>query len=158
MPALSKERTSAAHTASLGAKKDAQLDAQIDALLAGRHADPFALLGPHPVSTPGGLRWVIRFFHPAVADASVLLQGASEPIPARRLRPEGFFEVPLPDSQQSAPAPSSYRIRFRTGHGETVETFDTYAFPYLPIGFDLHLLAEGRHYAPLPPLPAHLKP
>jgi 1,4-alpha-glucan branching enzyme len=138
-------------------QRNAHLDAQIDALLSGRHADPFALLGPHPVSTPDGQRWVIRFFHPGAAGASVLLQGASEPIPARRLRAEGFFEAALPDSQQSAPAPSWYRIRYRTGHGETVETFDPYAFPYLLSEFDLHLMGEGRHYDTYEKLGAHLK-
>jgi 1,4-alpha-glucan branching enzyme len=137
--------------------RDAQVEAQIDALLSGRHADPFALLGPHPVSTPNGQRWVIRLFRPGSADASVLLQGAPEPIPARRLRSEGFFEAALPDSQQSAPAPASYRIRYRTGYGETVETFDTYAFPYLLSEFDLHLMGEGRHYDTYEKLGAHLK-
>lgn len=43
---------------------DPNLAAQLDALVAGRHADPFSLLGPHPLSTPDGNRWVIRFFRP----------------------------------------------------------------------------------------------
>jgi 1,4-alpha-glucan branching enzyme len=133
--------------------KDPQLEAQIDALLSGRHADPFALLGPHPTSHG----WLVRFFRPGAADASVLLEGASEPIAARRLRPEGFFEAAFPDSQQGRPAPSSYRIRYRTGHGETVETFDTYAFPFLLSEFDLHLMGEGRHYDTYEKLGAHLK-
>src|SRR5580692_5032868 len=103
--------------------KDPRLDAQMDGLVHGRHADPFAVLGPHPTATG----WVVRFFRPGAADASLLLQGVSEPIPARKLRPEGVFEAPLPDSYQNAPAPSAYRIHYRTGYGETVETFDTYA-------------------------------
>src|SRR5580704_3389733 len=135
------------------AARDAHLDAQIDALLAGRHADPFSVLGPHPV----GNGWVVRFFRPGAPDASVLLQGASEHIPARRLRPEGFFEATLPDSQQTAPAPASYRIRYRTAYGESVETFDTYSFPYLLTEFDLHLMGEGRHYDTYDKLGAHLK-
>jgi len=136
---------------------DAHLNAQIDALLAGRFADPFALLGPHPMWPPAGNGWVVRFFRPGAADASVLLQGVSEPIPARRLRPEGFFEATLPDSQRTAPAPSSYRIRYRTGYGETVETFDAYAFPYLLSEFDLHLMGEGRHYDTYEKLGSHLR-
>ncbi len=132
---------------------DAQLNAQIDAMLAGRHADPFSLLGPHPA----GHGWTIRFFRPGAGDASVLVNGMSEPIPARRLRPEGFFEAALPDSQQAAPAPGAYRIRYRTGYGETVESFDTYAFPYLLSEFDLHLMGEGRHYDTYEKLGAHLK-
>ena len=107
-------------------QRDASLDAQIDAMLAGRHADPFALLGPHPVSTPAGQRWVIRFFRPGAADALVLLHGVSEPVHANRLRPEGFFEATLPDTYRDKPDPSAYRIRYRSGYGETAEALDTY--------------------------------
>src|SRR5258708_21965105 len=103
MPALPKERTSAAHTASLGAKRDAQLDAQIDALLAGRHADPFALLGPHPVS--GG--WAVRVFLPWAAAASISLKGAAKVADAAKLCPEGLLEATWPSSQATAPAPAS---------------------------------------------------
>jgi len=42
------------------APRDPSLNAQIDALLAARHSDPFALLGPHP--TEGN--WTVRFFLP----------------------------------------------------------------------------------------------
>ena len=36
-----------------------------------RNADPFALLGPQPVETPAGRRWVIRFYNPNAATAKV---------------------------------------------------------------------------------------
>ena len=36
----------------------------------------------------------------------------------RKLRPEGFFEAILPGVSELAPAPSSYRIRFRTEYNE----------------------------------------
>ncbi len=160
MPEDNKSAATPQASASAPAKNaqvDAQLNARVDALLAGRCADPFALLGPHPIWPPAGHGWVVRFFRPGAADASVLLNGVSEPIPARRLRPEGFFEVTLPDSQQTAPAPSSYRIRYRTDYGETVETFDPYAFPYLLSEFDLHLMGEGRHYDTYEKLGSHLK-
>src|SRR5690242_4950761 len=139
-------RSSQASTAAQqqDAKHETRLDSQIDALLAGRHADPFSVLGPHPIWSPLGHGWAIRFFRPDAAEASVLLEGATEPIPARRLRPEGFFEATLPDSHQGAPPPNSYRIRFRSSQGQNVEAFDTYAFPYLLSEFDLHLRSEER--------------
>src|SRR4029077_4048704 len=59
--------------------------------------------------------------------------------------------------QKTAPAPVSYRIRYRTGYGETVETFDPYAFPYFLSEFDLHLMGEGRHYDTYDKLGAHLR-
>jgi 1,4-alpha-glucan branching enzyme len=134
------------------------LDAQIDALIVGRHADPFAVLGPHRVSPPSGAsRWVIRVFRPGASAAWILLHDGSEPIPATRLRPDGFFEAALPESVQDRPAPSTYRIRFRSSYGETVEACDTYAFPYLLSEFDLHLMGEGRHYDTYEKLGAHLK-
>src|SRR5258705_2314531 len=52
------------------ASRDPHLDAPIDALLAARHADPFALLGPHP--TDGN--WAVRFFLPWAAAASICLR------------------------------------------------------------------------------------
>jgi 1,4-alpha-glucan branching enzyme len=136
---------------------DPNAEAQIDALLAGRHADPFALLGPHPISSPTDQTWAIRFFRPGAAEVSVLLHGESEAIPARHLRPEGFFEATLPGTHQYAPAPDSYRIRVRTSYGETVEAYDTYAFPFLLSEFDLHLMGEGRHYDTYDKLGAHLR-
>jgi 1,4-alpha-glucan branching enzyme len=75
----------------------------------------------------------------------------------RKLRPEGFFEVILPGFSEFAPAPSSYRIRFRTEYGEVQENYDAYAFPYLLTEFDLYLMGEGRHYDAYEKLGTHLK-
>src|SRR6267143_1612693 len=153
MPALSKEHTSAAHTAPLGTKRDAQFETQIDALLAGRHADPFALLGPHPVS--GG--WAVRLFLPWAAEACISPKSAAKVTDAVNLRPEGFFEATWPSTQATAPAPAGYKIRGRTHQGEPFEIYDPYAFPYLLTEFDLYLMGEGRHYDTYEKLGAHVK-
>jgi 1,4-alpha-glucan branching enzyme len=150
---LSKERTSAAQAASSEAQSRAQLKAQIDALLAGSHGDPFALLGPHPVSRG----WAVRFFLPWAAEASISLKGVTKVTDAVKLRPEGFFEATWPSAQTTAPAPSSYKIQGRTHHGEPFEIYDPYAFPYLLTEFDLHLMGEGRHYDTYEKLGAHVK-
>ena len=133
----------------------AHLNAQIDALISGRHADPFAVLGPHPA--PSGHGWHIRVFRPGASEAAILFHGLGETILATKLRPEGFFEAVLPESVQHHPAPNSYRVRFRSAYGETVEAFDTYAFPFLLSEFDLHLMGEGRHYDTYDKLGAHLR-
>jgi hypothetical protein len=78
------------------ASPDAQVEAHIDAFLGGRNSDPFALLGPQPVGTPSGRRWVIRFFHPHAASASVRVSGVAGDIEARKRREEGLFEATLP--------------------------------------------------------------
>ena len=132
-----------------------------------RNSDPFGILGPHPLDSPEGRRWAVRFFQPRATEVQILLrglpsetlphEGLPEPLPMRRLRPEGFFEAILPGVSELAPAPSSYRIRFHTEYGETVEAYDTYAFPFLLTEFDLYLMGEGRHYDAYEKLGAHVK-
>src|SRR5262245_33496138 len=73
----------------------------IDALLAAKHADPFALLGPHAVR--GGI--VLRVFLPGAESVSALCNGQEWPLTARR--PEGFFEGLI----SGAAMPIAYRLR-----------------------------------------------
>ena len=159
---LPKERTAAPRTVHLGSDDPVRFNLQVDAILAGRNADPFALLGPHPV--PGG--WAVRFFLPGAAEASISLrppaiEGATL-APAKltdavQLRPEGFFEASWPSSQTAAPSPGSYKIQGRWQSGDPFELYDPYAFPYQLTEFDLHLMGEGRHYDTYKKLGAHLK-
>jgi 1,4-alpha-glucan branching enzyme len=134
---------------------------RIDAIIAGRSADPFSVLGPHRTSEG----WAIRFFLPWAASASVALRGVTidqltVPPPvlmeATKLRPEGFFEAIFPTQQTNPPAPSSYKLLGRTHEGASFELYDTYAFPYLLTEFDLHLMGEGRHYDTYDKLGAHI--
>jgi 1,4-alpha-glucan branching enzyme len=134
-----------------------EFSARVASLLAARNADPFGLLGPHPVETPQGRMWSIRAFQPRAVDAHVILQGKAEPIPMRRYRETGFFEATLPTAGEAAPAASSYRLRFRNGYGDAWEAHDTYAFPYILTEFDLYLMGEGRHYDTYEKLGAHVK-
>jgi 1,4-alpha-glucan branching enzyme len=143
---------------------DTKHHAEVDALLNGRHTDPFALLGPHPV--PGG--WAIRFFLPWAQDASIaIVSGGDGAGPAARktikiadavkLRPDGFFEALWPSNQSAPPAPGSYKIQGRNDRGENFEIYDTYSFPYFLSEFDLYLMGEGRHYDTYEKLGAHVK-
>jgi len=142
------------------APKPAALDdfsARVASLLAARNADPFGVLGPHPVDSPRGRLWSVRAFQPRAVEAQIILQGQANPIPMRRLRDTGFFEATLPAPSDVAPAPSSYRLRFRNEYGDVWESHDTYAFPYLLSEFDLYLMGEGRHYDTYEKLGAHVK-
>ncbi|MGB2634030.1 MAG: 1,4-alpha-glucan branching protein GlgB [Candidatus Acidiferrum sp.] len=144
-----------------------QLRARLESLLVAHNSDPFGILGPHPLDSAEGRRWAVRFFQPRALEAEILLRGlsaetlphenVSEPIAMRKLRPEGFFEAILPGVSEMAPAPSSYRIRFRTEYNEAIEGYDTYAFPFLLTEFDLYLMGEGRHYDAYEKLGAHAK-
>jgi 1,4-alpha-glucan branching enzyme len=130
-------------------------DDRAEALLAAVNADPFGILGPHPVSTG----WAIRFFIPWAAEASIVFKNpANSPAKiadARKLRPEGLFEAVWPSNQPTAPEPGSYKIQGRTHAGDPFELFDPYAFPFFLTDFDLHLMSEGRHFDTYEKLGAH---
>jgi 1,4-alpha-glucan branching enzyme len=134
-----------------------EFDLRANSLLAGTNADPFGILGPHPVSAG----WAIRFFIPWAAEASIVFKNpAISPAKiadAVKLRPEGLFEAVWPSNQPSAPEPGSYKIQGRTHAGEFFEIFDPYAFPFFLTDFDLHLIGEGRHFDTYEKLGAHLQ-
>ena len=93
---------------------------------------------------------------PRPASFSKTLHSPSKIADAVKLRPEGFFEAVWPSDQQTAPEPGSYKIQCRTQHGDSLEIFDPYAFPFQLTDFDLHLMSEGRHYDTYEKLGAHL--
>ena len=132
---------------------DAQLNSRIDALLGARLADPFSLLGPHPVKDG----WAVRFFIPWADETNLAFSNSAKVTDAVKLRPEGFFEATWPSSQSTAPEPGSYKIQGRTHEGVPFEIYDPYSFPYQLSDFDLHLMSEGRHYDTYEKLGAHLK-
>ena len=118
-------------------------DGDIAALLAARHGDPFAVLGPH--LTPSG--WTVRAFVPD-AETLSLLRPDTTAVAMDRRHPDGFFEIPLPD------APTAYRLQARNAGGEW--TFDDpFRFGPLLGPTDDHLLVEGTHRALYDRLGAH---
>jgi 1,4-alpha-glucan branching enzyme len=114
-------------------------------LLAARHGDPFALLGPH--AAPGGV--VLRAFIPGAETLEVLRQGAAPAILDRR-DPEGFFEGVLP----GAALPLRYRLRATRGDA-TWEFDDPYGIGPTLGPLDDHLLVEGTHTRLFDRLGAH---
>ena len=110
-------------------------DEAVQALLAARHADPFAVLGPH--ETPDGL--VIRALVPhAESVTAVPADGVGEV--ALLSRGGGFFEGL--DKQRTRRF--SYRLRAANAGG-TWEFVDPYAFPPVLGATDDYLLVEGTH-------------
>lgn len=131
------------------------------ALIEGRHGDPFALLGRHPV--PGSSDVAFRCFLPGARAVSVI---AAEPgescpsLPLSRLGEEGFFA----GLDIGGRMPSHYRLRVVQSHGpettdakENLEDIDDpYRFPPLIGSYDIHLIAEGSHLRPHEVLGARL--
>jgi 1,4-alpha-glucan branching enzyme len=108
-------------------------DGAVDALLAARHGDPFAVLGPHPA--PGGV--AIRALAP---DAETLeaVNGAGARVVLERTRAEGFFEGLAPKDF------GPYRL-CAANQGGTWVYLDPYAFDPVLGAMDDHLLVEGEH-------------
>src|SRR5579863_9605915 len=107
----------------------------IDAILAARHADPFALLGPH--ATPAGT--VVRAFVP-FAETVDVVDTAGTAIAGLAARGEGFFEALI--AAQNIPL--RYRLR-AANSGGSWEFDDPYTFAPVLGATDDHLLVEGTH-------------
>jgi 1,4-alpha-glucan branching enzyme len=107
--------------------------ADADAIVAGRHGDPFAVLGPHRAK--GGT--VIRAFLPQALQAWVLAGGKA--VPMRRVHADGLFAVRLEGEA------GAYRLRIERHGGGTEDFDDPYRFPPVLGDLDVHLLSEGNH-------------
>jgi 1,4-alpha-glucan branching enzyme len=109
-------------------------------LIAGRCADPHALLGAHSFHVDEGDGIVVRAHHPdAVGIDCVLEDGTAVPL-------ERFEETPLftgffPGSR----FPFRYRLRFRFPGDAIHEREDPYRFPPSLGDMDAHLFNEGTH-------------
>jgi 1,4-alpha-glucan branching enzyme len=108
--------------------------AAAQALAAGRHADPFAILGPH--RTAEG--WIVRTFLPGAARVEIWSRDKSEKLATLSAsEPVGLFEGRIAgrvDYLLSIAWPNALQ-----------ETEDPYSFGPLLGELDLHLFSEGRH-------------
>ena len=109
--------------------------AEIEALVQGRHANPFALLGPH-----GGLDGTaIRAFVPG-AETVTIRAGANGGVLLERRDPAGFFEGLLPNYDPAG----GYTLDAANAEAAwTVE--DPYRFGPVLGPTDDYLLHEGTH-------------
>ena len=119
-------------------------DQEIGSFLAGEHAYPHALLGPHP--RDGGV--IIRAYHPEVAQVDLILAG--EVLPMEKVHPGGLFAALVEEE-----VPSPYRLRFHFVDGTSWERDDPYRFPPTLGEVDLHLFGEGNHFELYRRLGAH---
>ncbi|MFB3923064.1 MAG: 1,4-alpha-glucan branching protein GlgB [Terriglobia bacterium] len=122
---------------------------EIELILCGEHADPFHILGAHPVEIDGRPAIAIRAFLPDAAAMWVLRD--AQPIPFTRLHTDGLFEAVFPGESQVFP----YRLRARSVTGHEWDFDDPYRFPPVLTEFDLHLLGEGTHFDAYEKLGAH---
>jgi 1,4-alpha-glucan branching enzyme len=120
---------------------------EVTAIVEARHGDPFAVLGMH--QTAIGL--CVRALLPGMQQMSVI-ESATGAIVADgvQIHPEGLFVAEIPDRRE----PFRYRLRVSAG-GVAREFDDIYRFPPVLGEIDLHLLAEGNHFASYNKLGAH---
>ena len=103
------------------------------ALAAGRHGDPFAVLGVHRV----GVARVVRTFQPQAESVSVIDAIGEELVEMDRVHRDGVFAAIMP------PRLRHYRFRITTPTGHCYEIEDPYRFPPSLGDLDLYLLGEG---------------
>ncbi|RAU22120.1 1,4-alpha-glucan branching enzyme [Paramagnetospirillum kuznetsovii] len=114
------------------------------AIIAGRHGDPFAVLGPHRT----GRDAIIRTIQPQARRVSVLT--AAGEVEMERVHADGLFAARLP-------WPSGYRLVVEEHDGQVFEIDDPYRFPPQLGDLDVHLLSEGKHLRTFEKLGAHLR-
>ncbi len=114
-------------------------------LAAGRHGDPFAVLGAHALADG---RIAIRAFLPGAASVQVTSPSAAWPaMPLTRVHEAGIFEgIWLPPRAGAELA--SYRFQVRWADGQAVQLEDAYRFGTVLGEMDVWLLGEGSHLRP----------
>ena len=123
-------------------------DNDIAALVAARHADPFGVLGPHPVAGGGQ---ALRAMLPGAASVEAVDAHDGKPFATlKRLHSAGLFEGVV---KGSLPA---YRLRVHWQHGGHGDYADPYAFGPQLGEQDVYYLGEGSHLRPYEVLGAHL--
>tara|TARA_R110000823_G_scaffold309352_1_gene433485 strand:- start:7164 stop:9356 length:2193 start_codon:yes stop_codon:yes gene_type:complete len=103
-------------------------------LLAGRHHDPFEVLGCHRQ----GEHWCVRALLPGCEEAAVVIDGEHHPM--QRLPNSDLFSY----STRQATAPR-YELSCRSRDGEWQQTHDPYRFGPMIGDLDLHLFGQGKH-------------
>jgi 1,4-alpha-glucan branching enzyme len=111
-------------------------DADVEALCAGRHGDPFGVLGPH-VQADGSTE--VRVFLPGAGAVQVVAGARAWPLARRHA--SGVFEG-------SATVPGHYQLRVRWDDGGESLLEDPYRFGRVLGDIDVWLLGEGSHLRP----------
>jgi len=124
---------------------------EIGTLVRGELADPFALLGLHPLCTDNGPGMVARSFLPGAQDVAILDLVPGSEYQANLVDERGVFEAILPGPVEISP----YRLKVDFGVGPLSIFYDCYSFGQVLTEYDLYLFNQGNHYEIYEKLGAH---
>jgi len=125
---------------------------EIELIVRAEHADPFHILGRHPVEREGVPGLAIRAFLPEAEAAFVVDARSGSTYAMERVHPDGFYELVFWGVTDTFP----YRLRVVRGE-EVREFLDPYSFPPVLTDFDLYLIGEGTHQRIYEKLGAHVR-
>ncbi len=109
--------------------------AEVEAIAAGRHGDPFAVLGLHQTDE----HWVARAFVPGADTVEVLSERGDSLASLERRHPAGFFEGPVPLTRRQ---PLAYRAANAGGNWIVA---DAYLLGPVLGPLDDYYIGEGNH-------------
>jgi 1,4-alpha-glucan branching enzyme len=124
---------------------------EIHLIVSAEHADPFHILGAHPVEVGGSPAIAVRAFVPQARQVRVIRDDQLTPM--ELIHAAGFFEVVFPGETQIP----QYKLCAQDANGHAWEFEDPYRFGPVLTDFDLHLLSEGTHYDAYEKLGAHVR-
>jgi 1,4-alpha-glucan branching enzyme len=124
---------------------------EIKNLVSGKLAEPFSLLGVHPVATDNGPAVVARAFLPGARAVTVLDIVPDRDCQAHIVDEQGLFEAILPGSIEILP----YRLRANFGADSISTFYDGYSFRHVLTDTDLYLFNQGTHYKIYEKIGAH---
>ncbi|MFA6110884.1 MAG: 1,4-alpha-glucan branching protein GlgB [Candidatus Latescibacterota bacterium] len=126
-------------------------DDEIRGLLSAELADPFAVLGMHPLRLTDGAALAVRAFLPEAREVTVVARDGDGRYPAERIHPEGIYEVLIP----GASVLFAYELEVVDGTGNLERRRDPYSFWPLVGEYDQYLFNEGSHLHVFDRLGAH---
>ncbi|MCK4787810.1 MAG: 1,4-alpha-glucan branching protein GlgB [Desulfobacteraceae bacterium] len=124
---------------------------EIKSLVSGELADPFTLLGAHPVSLGKVPAVAVRAFLPGARTVTVLDLVPDREVKTRLVDKHGLFEAVLPGKREILP----YRLKVNFGAGTISTFYDCYSFWPVLTEYDLYLFNQGNHYEIYEKLGAH---
>ena len=120
----------------------------LEALAGARHADPFAVLGPHV----DGDTVVIRTIQPFAERVEVVRPGVVGVTAMSRVHKGGVFEALF----QNTSSVFDYRLRIVYPGEHAVDIDDPYRYGRVITEYDVHLFSQGKHTRIYDKLGAHL--